>query len=64
MVLKRRIFGASLTLFRAEWTNYEKGILWSLLLHFFRLSKREKTTELTFSGLIKIYIEGVLLSHA
>jgi hypothetical protein len=26
---------------------------WSLLLHFFRLSKYEKNVELTFSGLVK-----------
>jgi hypothetical protein len=31
MVLNRLLFGISLTLFRTDWTNYEKGTLWSLL---------------------------------
>jgi hypothetical protein len=64
MVLKRRPFGASLTLFQVVWNNFEKGTPWSLLFCFSRLSKRQKITELTFTGLVKIYMEGVLMCHA
>jgi hypothetical protein len=42
----------------------KKVLEWSLLLHFFRLSKREKIIELTFSGLVKNTLKGVSLCLA
>jgi hypothetical protein len=66
MVLNRRIFGASLPLFEPARLSPKKVLPGVLFLHFFRLSKREKTTELTFSGLVKLHGRGshfVLLNH-
>jgi hypothetical protein len=45
-ILKRCHLGISLTLFRIDWTNYEKRTFWILILVFFKLSKHEKPPSL------------------
>jgi hypothetical protein len=58
MVLNRRLFSASLSLFRIDYIISEKIPQWSLLLHFFKLSKCEKNYRSYLLSASEKYIEG------